>query len=124
MPVDCETVCSAEDDFQVSQTEQDAEIDVYKAGGVVAGLAIVTAALNTEWVASHDQIALTAVFVLGYAGIIVEEELAFNKAGVALVMAVSLWVVRSLAGDMIQCLTSSLSRCLMCLRLSTSCWAP
>lgn len=97
--VDCETVCSAEEDFQVKQTEADAELDVYKAGAVVAGLAIVTAALNTEWVASHDQVALTAVFVLGYAGIIVEEELAFNKAGVALVMAVSLWVVRSLAGD-------------------------
>ena len=97
--VDCETVCSAEDDFQVKQTEQDAELDVYKAGGVVAALAIVVAGLNSEWVSSHDQIALTAVFVLGYAGIIVEEELAFNKAGVALVMAVSLWTVRSLAGD-------------------------
>ena len=83
----------------MKQTEQDAELDVYKAGRVVAALAIVVAALNSEWVSSHDQIALTAVFVLGYAGIIVEEELAFNKAGVALVMAVSLWVVRSLAGD-------------------------
>lgn len=97
--VDCETVCSAEDDFQVDQSDEAAALDVYKAGAVAAVLAAVAAGLNTEWVSSHEGMALIAVFVLGYAGIIVEEELAFNKAGVALVMAVSLWVVRSLAGD-------------------------
>lgn len=96
--LDCETVCSAEDDFQV-QSRESAELDVYKAGAVVATLTVIAAGLNTEWVSGHEGIALIAVFVLGYAGIIVEEELAFNKAGVALVMAVCLWVVRSLAGD-------------------------
>lgn len=97
--VDCETVCSAEDDFQVAQSDEAAVLDVYKAGAVAAVLAVVAAGLNSEWVSNHESMALIAVFVLGYAGIIVEEELAFNKAGVALVMAVSLWVVRSLAGD-------------------------
>lgn len=96
--VECETVCSAEDDFQ-TQSEESAALDVYKAGAVAAVLAIVAAGLNTEWVASHESLALITVFILGYAGIIVEEELAFNKAGVALVMAVSLWVVRSFSGD-------------------------
>lgn len=32
--------------------------------------------------------------LVGYLGIILEEEVAFNKAGVALVMAVALWVIR------------------------------
>ena len=108
---DCETVCSAEGDFQVQQSKSDQKLDVYKAGGVAAALAIIVAGLNTDWVASHEQMALIAVFVLGYAGIIVEEELAFNKAGVALVMAVSLWTVRSLAGDHVV-VTSELSESL------------
>ena len=95
----CETVCSVEGDFQPPQSKESQQLDLYKAGGTVAALTIVAAALNTSWVASHQQMALIAIFVLGYAGIIVEEELAFNKAGVALVMAVALWTVRSLSGD-------------------------
>ena len=35
------------------------------------------------------------VFILGYAGVIFEESLAFNKSGVGLLMAVTLWVIRS-----------------------------
>ncbi|KAK9163821.1 hypothetical protein Syun_004723 [Stephania yunnanensis] len=39
---------------------------------------------------------MALVFGLGYAGIIFEESLAFNKSGVGLLMAVSLWVIRSI----------------------------
>lgn len=35
----------------------------------------------------------------GYVGIIVEESVGFKKAGVALLMAVSLWVIRATSGD-------------------------
>jgi hypothetical protein len=86
---ECETVCSAED-FQTSgpvQGEKEERLDLYKAGGVVAGLSLVVAGLNTEWVSANSDLAMVIVFLLGYAGIIVEEELALNKAGVALVMA-------------------------------------
>lgn len=38
---------------------------------------------------------MAILFIVGYAGIIFEESLAFNKSGVGLLMAVSLWVVRS-----------------------------
>ncbi|KAH7289867.1 hypothetical protein KP509_30G022000 [Ceratopteris richardii] len=38
---------------------------------------------------------MTLVFTLGYAGIIFEESLAFNKSGVGLIMAVTLWVIRN-----------------------------
>jgi len=43
-----------------------------------------------------QDLAMALLFVLGYAGIIFEESLAFNKSGVGLLMAVSLWVIRSL----------------------------
>lgn len=39
---------------------------------------------------------MVVLFGIGYAGIIFEESLAFNKSGVGLLMAVSLWVVRSI----------------------------
>lgn len=38
---------------------------------------------------------MVLVFLLGYAGVIFEESLAFNKSGVGLLMAVTLWVIRS-----------------------------
>jgi hypothetical protein len=40
--------------------------------------------------------AMVLVFAIGYAGIIFEESLAFNKSGVALLMAACLWVIRSI----------------------------
>lgn len=43
-----------------------------------------------------QDIAMALVFSIGYAGIIFEESLAFNKSGVALLMAVSLWAIRSI----------------------------
>lgn len=39
---------------------------------------------------------MALLFGVGYAGIIFEESLAFNKSGVGLLMAVSLWVIRSI----------------------------
>lgn len=39
---------------------------------------------------------MALLFGIGYAGIIFEESLAFNKSGVGLLMAVSLWVIRSI----------------------------
>ncbi|XVE93421.1 hypothetical protein REPUB_Repub01dG0190900 [Reevesia pubescens] len=39
---------------------------------------------------------MALLFAIGYAGIIFEESLAFNKSGVGLLMAVSLWAVRSI----------------------------
>lgn len=46
---------------------------------------------------------MALVFVIGYAGIIFEESLAFNKSGVGLLMAVSLWVVRTIGVSFIIC---------------------
>ena len=43
-----------------------------------------------------QDLAMALLFVIGYVGIIFEESLAFNKSGVGLLMAVSLWVIRSI----------------------------
>lgn len=43
-----------------------------------------------------QNLAMSVVFGLGYLGIIFEEFLAFNKSGVGLLMAVTLWVIRSI----------------------------
>lgn len=43
-----------------------------------------------------QDVAMAILFGIGYAGIIFEESLAFNKSGVGLLMAVSLWVIRSI----------------------------
>jgi len=56
--------------------------------------------LNNDWLQDHSALAMTGVFVAGYAGIIFEETLEFNKSGVALLTAVSLWTLRAAtAGD-------------------------
>lgn len=43
-----------------------------------------------------QDLAMASLFGIGYAGIIFEESLAFNKSGVGLLMAVGLWVIRSI----------------------------
>jgi hypothetical protein len=53
-------------------------------------------AINHSWVAANQDLAMVLVFALGYAGIIFKESLSFNKSGVGLLMAVSLWVIRSI----------------------------
>ncbi|BAT93908.1 hypothetical protein VIGAN_08046000 [Vigna angularis var. angularis] len=49
----------------------------------------------SAWEGFQD-LAMALVFVIGYVVIIFEEYLAFNKSGVGLLMAVSLWVIRSI----------------------------
>lgn len=48
-----------------------------------------------------QDVAMVLVFAIGYAGIIFEESLAFNKSGVGLLMAVCLWVIRSIGVSLI-----------------------
>eukprot|EP00894_Picocystis_sp_ML_P000670 jgi/Pico_ML_1/51187/g2264.t2 len=86
--------CSVPNDAPEGQ----GKTDLFKAIGVAAFVAVVVGATNSKWVADHQDLALILVFVVGYVGIILEEELAWNKSGVGLVMAVVLWTIRSLTG--------------------------
>ncbi|KAJ7946095.1 Na+/H+ antiporter [Quillaja saponaria] len=70
--------------------------DFLKALAIFAAAATGAVAINHSWVAANQDVAMALLFGIGYAGIIFEESLAFNKSGVGLLMAVSLWVVRSI----------------------------
>ncbi|KAJ7561726.1 hypothetical protein O6H91_03G038800 [Diphasiastrum complanatum] len=70
--------------------------DLLKAIAISTSVAVGAAAINHSWVVENQSLAMSLVFFLGYAGIIFEEFLAFNKSGVALLMAVTLWTIRSL----------------------------
>jgi len=74
-------------------------LDVYKAIGIGAAVSVLAGVVDHDWVEAHQALAMTTLFCLGYLGIIIEEFLGLNKAGVALLMAVSLWVIRSTSGE-------------------------
>lgn len=58
---------------------------------------------NPDWFENYmiQDVAMALLFGIGYAGIVFEESLAFNKSGVGLLMAVSLWVIRSIGVSII-----------------------
>ncbi|KAI4366757.1 hypothetical protein MLD38_022592 [Melastoma candidum] len=92
----CDPLCSVDEvssqDFEDSYQPK---TDLLKALAVFGAAATGALAINHSWVAANQDLAMAILFILGYAGIIFEESLAFNKSGVGLLMAVSLWVVRS-----------------------------
>ncbi|QDZ22659.1 solute carrier protein [Chloropicon primus] len=92
----CEDICSTED-FGIDE-EASTKKDLTSAIGVGGLITILVSILSSDFVVDHKDLALSAVFVVGYLGIILEESLAFNKSGVGLIMAVSLWTIRML-GD-------------------------
>ena len=47
---------------------------------------------QSTWLHENAKIGMVGIFVLGYAGIILEEVFEFNKAGVALLMSTALWI--------------------------------
>ncbi|XP_027362994.1 sodium/proton antiporter 2-like isoform X1 [Abrus precatorius] len=92
----CDPLCSL--DEKSSQEYEDnyqPKTDWLKAVAIIAAAATGAVAINHSWVAANQDLAMALLFVIGYAGIVFEESLAFNKSGVGLLMAVSLWVIRS-----------------------------
>lgn len=93
----CDPICSLDEisssDFEATYQPK---TDFLKALAILAAAATGAVAINHSWVAANQNLAMELLFGIGYAGIIFEESLAFNKSGVGLLMAVSLWVVRSI----------------------------
>lgn len=93
----CDPLCSVDEtssrDFEANYQPK---TDLLKALAIFAASAAGAVAINHSWVAANQDVAMALLFGIGYAGIIFEESLAFNKSGVGLLMAVSLWVVRSI----------------------------
>ncbi|XP_037440617.1 sodium/proton antiporter 2-like [Triticum dicoccoides] len=93
----CDPLCSVDEvSSQYFEANYKPKNDLVKALAILATALVGAAAINHSWVAANQDIAMVLVFALGYAGIIFEESLAFNKSGVGLLMAVCLWVIRSI----------------------------
>ncbi|KAF7811021.1 sodium/proton antiporter 2-like [Senna tora] len=96
-PGTCDPLCSLdESSSQDFENNNQSKTDLLKALAVFAAAATGAVAINHSWVAANQDLAMALLFGIGYAGIIFEESLAFNKSGVGLLMAVSLWVIRSI----------------------------
>ncbi|XP_010271024.1 PREDICTED: uncharacterized protein LOC104607163 [Nelumbo nucifera] len=107
----CDPLCSVDDfssqDFEATYQPK---TDLLKALAIIASAAAGAVAINHSWVAANQDVAMALVFGLGYAGIIFEESLAFNKSGVGLLMAVSLWVIRSIGAPSTEIAVTELTR--------------
>ncbi|XP_057864174.2 sodium/proton antiporter 2 isoform X3 [Cryptomeria japonica] len=106
----CDPLCSVDergsDSFKENYKQK---TDLWKALTILAFVTAGAAVTNHSWVASHQDLAMASVFTLGYAGIIIEESLAFNKSSVALLMAVTLWVIRSIGAPSVDVAVHELS---------------
>ncbi|KAJ7561745.1 hypothetical protein O6H91_03G039600 [Diphasiastrum complanatum] len=71
-------------------------VDLFKTIAIGTFVVAGAAAISYSLVFKNQNLAMSLVFFLGYAGIIFEECLAFNKSGIALLMAVTLWTIHSL----------------------------
>ncbi|KAK8964834.1 hypothetical protein KSP40_PGU006661 [Platanthera guangdongensis] len=93
----CDPICSVDEvtsqDFKANYQPK---TDLLKALTILLSALVGATAINHSWVAANQDASMALFFVLGYAGIIFEESLAFNKSGVAILMAVCLWVIRSI----------------------------
>nr|XP_016443322.1 PREDICTED: Na(+)/H(+) antiporter NhaD-like [Nicotiana tabacum] len=93
----CDPLCSVDEmSSQEFEATYQPKTDLLKAFAILAAAVTGTVAINQSWVAANQDIAMALLFGLGYMGIIFEESLAFNKSGVGLLMAVSLWTIRSI----------------------------
>ncbi|KAL6596982.1 hypothetical protein ACP70R_047116 [Stipagrostis hirtigluma subsp. patula] len=93
----CDPLCSVDEvSSQYFEANYKPKSDLVKAFTIIAAALAGAAAINHSWVAANQDIAMALVFAMGYAGIIFEESLAFNKSGVGLLMAVCLWFIRSI----------------------------
>ena len=77
----------------LANNEETAKKDLIKAGTAILGAgSIALYASQSAWLSDNAELAMIAIFVLGYIGIIFEEVFEFNKAAVALLMSTGLWV--------------------------------
>ncbi|XP_010538620.1 PREDICTED: uncharacterized protein LOC104812909 [Tarenaya hassleriana] len=105
----CDPLCSVDEtSSSYFEANYQPKTDIVKAIAIFAAALTGTAAINHSWVAANQDLAMALLFGIGYAGIIFEESLAFNKSGVGLLMAVSLWVVRSIGAPSTEIAVSEL----------------
>ncbi|KAJ8439445.1 hypothetical protein Cgig2_021559 [Carnegiea gigantea] len=92
---ECDPLCSVDEmSSQDLEASYQSQTNFLKALAILAAAFTGAVAIKHPWVAANHDLAMVLLFGLGYAGIILEESLAFNKSGEGLLMAVSLWVIK------------------------------
>lgn len=77
----------------LASTPEAVKRDVIRAGTALLSFGSVALFFSqSSWLHEHADLAMIAIFVVGYIGIIFEEVFEFNKAAVALLMSTGLWV--------------------------------
>jgi Na+/H+ antiporter NhaD/arsenite permease-like protein len=67
--------------------------DIIRVGTALLGFSFLALFFSQSvWLHNHADLAMIAIFIIGYIGIIFEEVFEFNKAAVALLMSTGLWV--------------------------------
>ena len=70
-----------------------AKKDIIRVGtAILSAITVAGFFSQSQWLHEHADIAMIAIFVVGYIGIIFEEVFEFNKAAVALLMSTGMWV--------------------------------
>jgi CBS domain-containing protein len=77
----------------LANNDETAKKDLIRAvTAIISAGSVALFASQSSWLSDHAELAMIAIFVLGYIGIIFEEVFEFNKAAVALLMSTGLWV--------------------------------
>jgi Na+/H+ antiporter NhaD/arsenite permease-like protein len=77
----------------LANNSETAKKDIIRTGtAILSALALAGFFSQSQWLHEHADIAIVAIFLLGYIGIIFEEVFEFNKAAVALLMSTGMWV--------------------------------
>ena len=78
---------------ELANDPETAKKDIIRVGTAILSAIIVGGFFSqSQWLHEHADIAMIAIFVIGYIGIIFEEVFEFNKAAVALLMSTGMWV--------------------------------
>ena len=73
--------------------EEGAKADAAKVAFISLAASVGAFLLQASWVHDHEWLSMSAVFCLGYVGIIFENFFEFHKAAISLLMATALWVI-------------------------------
>eukprot|EP00667_Euglena_gracilis_P005879 EG_transcript_5923 len=73
--------------------------DLWRLMGLGTALCLLVGTVYRRAMLQAPAYALSVVFIAGYLGIICEEHIAFNKAGLGLLMAAALWAIRNATSD-------------------------
>lgn len=78
---------------ELAQGEATKQQDILRTAYVAAGSLAGALLLQAGWVHDHEWLSMSAIFLLGYIGIVFENAFEFNKAAIALLMCVAQWTI-------------------------------